>query len=337
MPKGTAQEKQLLLASEKRRRRRESHNAVERRRRDNINEKISELATLIPECMLEGGSSEAPGPATMPLNGSPIENGNANTNGESGLTLTMDSPIASPTSPNLEEGGVDIWGDLNGVAKKESLDGLGLYPIGEDDSSNAPATTQPSQQTPNGTPTGNSGVKANKGMILRKSVEYIRYLQQLVTAQGARNRELEAELMRHRSQSNGEDVSGSSIGVGVGMGGAGMGMAIGMSGVSWASKPPPEGSDEQSGTSPSAGSTDPDDPPPRKKDEISRGRKRTTKFANGNGANGANGANSASASPPTNRTLRTRNGRGKAVTANGHAGHEDEDMSDPEDDERMEI
>ncbi|TPX30902.1 hypothetical protein SmJEL517_g05645 [Synchytrium microbalum] len=36
-------------ANEKRRRRRESHNAVERRRRDNINEKIQELATLLPE------------------------------------------------------------------------------------------------------------------------------------------------------------------------------------------------------------------------------------------------------------------------------------------------
>ena len=47
------------LASEKRRRRRESHNAVERRRRDNINEKISELATLIPECMLDGGAGGA--------------------------------------------------------------------------------------------------------------------------------------------------------------------------------------------------------------------------------------------------------------------------------------
>ncbi|KAI9091520.1 helix-loop-helix DNA-binding domain-containing protein, partial [Phlyctochytrium arcticum] len=35
--------------TEKRRRRRESHNAVERRRRDNINEKIQELATLLPD------------------------------------------------------------------------------------------------------------------------------------------------------------------------------------------------------------------------------------------------------------------------------------------------
>jgi hypothetical protein len=49
----TAQENHALMANEKRRRRRESHNAVERRRRDNINDRISELATLIPECMLE--------------------------------------------------------------------------------------------------------------------------------------------------------------------------------------------------------------------------------------------------------------------------------------------
>jgi hypothetical protein len=46
-----------MIANEKRRRRRESHNAVERRRRDNINEKISELATLIPECMLDPGGT----------------------------------------------------------------------------------------------------------------------------------------------------------------------------------------------------------------------------------------------------------------------------------------
>ena len=48
---GTAH--RAMIANEKRRRRRESHNAVERRRRDNINEKISELATLIPECLLD--------------------------------------------------------------------------------------------------------------------------------------------------------------------------------------------------------------------------------------------------------------------------------------------
>lgn len=34
---------------DKKRRRRESHNAVERRRRDNINDRIFELSTLLPE------------------------------------------------------------------------------------------------------------------------------------------------------------------------------------------------------------------------------------------------------------------------------------------------
>lgn len=47
--------------NEKRRKRRESHNAVERRRRDNINEKISELATLIPEVMLDPGAPTSSG------------------------------------------------------------------------------------------------------------------------------------------------------------------------------------------------------------------------------------------------------------------------------------
>ncbi|CAE6505469.1 unnamed protein product [Rhizoctonia solani] len=107
--------KQAQLLSEKRRRRRESHNAVERRRRDNINEKISELSTLIPECLL----SETP--------------------------TTKD----------------DILGPVDEEGTRE-------------------------------------GPKANKGMILRKSVDYIKYLQQLVRAQASRNRELESQLSHYR-------------------------------------------------------------------------------------------------------------------------------------------
>ncbi|KAF9896446.1 hypothetical protein BX616_007435 [Lobosporangium transversale] len=89
-----------MLMNEKRRRRRESHNAVERRRRDNINEKIQELSTLLP----------------------------------------------------------DIYVD--------------------------------------------SANKPNKGVILRKSVDYIRHLQQLVSSQATRNQELEAQLQaKNQSQS----------------------------------------------------------------------------------------------------------------------------------------
>ncbi|KAG2219492.1 hypothetical protein INT45_010412 [Circinella minor] len=47
------QQRNLQEMFEKRRRRRESHNAVERRRRDNINERIHELSTLLPDHLLE--------------------------------------------------------------------------------------------------------------------------------------------------------------------------------------------------------------------------------------------------------------------------------------------
>ncbi|CEJ04553.1 Putative HLH-domain-containing protein [Rhizopus microsporus] len=43
------QKKSMQEIFEKKRRRRESHNAVERRRRENINERINELATLLPD------------------------------------------------------------------------------------------------------------------------------------------------------------------------------------------------------------------------------------------------------------------------------------------------
>jgi hypothetical protein len=43
----------LQVIFDKKRRRRESHNAVERRRRDNINDRIQELLTLLPESSLD--------------------------------------------------------------------------------------------------------------------------------------------------------------------------------------------------------------------------------------------------------------------------------------------
>ena len=59
--------RRAMIANEKRRRRRESHNAVERRRRDNINEKIGELATLIPECMLDTGGTRLGLSSSLPM------------------------------------------------------------------------------------------------------------------------------------------------------------------------------------------------------------------------------------------------------------------------------
>lgn len=101
---------------EKRQKRRESHNAVERRRRDNINEKIQELASIIPDEFM-----------TPPH------------------ALTASSPLgASPST----------------------------------------------HHAPDGT------VKHNKGVILRKSVDYIRSLQDVVKESQRRARRLEEEVKR---------------------------------------------------------------------------------------------------------------------------------------------
>ncbi|CEI98771.1 Putative HLH-domain-containing protein [Rhizopus microsporus] len=56
----------MQIMMEKRRRRRESHNAVERRRRDNINDRIQELCSLLPENALENATL---GPNNKPNKG----------------------------------------------------------------------------------------------------------------------------------------------------------------------------------------------------------------------------------------------------------------------------
>jgi Helix-loop-helix DNA-binding domain len=103
---------------EKRQKRRESHNAVERRRRDNINEKIQELASIIPDEFM--------------------------------------------TPPNAA---------IHGTSS----------PLGA-----SPST----HHAPDGT------VKHNKGIILRKSVDYIRSLQDVVRESQRRARRLEEEVKR---------------------------------------------------------------------------------------------------------------------------------------------
>ncbi|KAJ3748099.1 hypothetical protein DFH05DRAFT_884381 [Lentinula detonsa] len=195
-------EKQALLANEKRRRRRESHNAVERRRRDNINEKIGELATLIPDVMFgaEGGTGTSPPP------GQP---------GDSSLNTNPLSPIsptspASPTSPiqssssygfNLDLMGLPVPDEYflhnptaatapggasgGGVAlKTEPADGDHV-PVSEEGynrNNGREGKGGKDSKDKDGNKDGDDGggvVKANKGMILRKSVEYIRSSSQL--------------------------------------------------------------------------------------------------------------------------------------------------------------
>ncbi|EIW51650.1 HLH-domain-containing protein [Trametes versicolor FP-101664 SS1] len=157
-PEDMATKHRALIANEKRRRRRESHNAVERRRRDNINEKISELATLIPECLLDPNA-----------------------------TISMPASL-SASGEDLIFGGVRI--------STEKKEGSGSVEPEDANPSSTP-TTANGASAANGGDNGNA-VKANKGMILRKSVEYIRYLQQLVSAQANRNRDLEQQLHAFR-------------------------------------------------------------------------------------------------------------------------------------------
>ncbi|KAI8092559.1 helix-loop-helix DNA-binding domain-containing protein [Halteromyces radiatus] len=78
------QQRNLQEMFEKRRRRRESHNAVERRRRDNINERIQELSTLLPEHLLESA------PSSSNINTSNIQNGGKAINKGTILKLSVD-------------------------------------------------------------------------------------------------------------------------------------------------------------------------------------------------------------------------------------------------------
>ncbi|GAA5898502.1 hypothetical protein JCM5296_006481 [Sporobolomyces johnsonii] len=136
--------------SEKRRKRRESHNAVERRRRDNINDRISELALLLPEAFLAGSSS--------------------------------DQPNETPASPALGVGALSLMSPPPGVAAV-----LGTSP-----------SSTPGAGFTNGASTANGGgagavVKPNKGVVLAKSVEYIRYLQNTLELQSQQVLELQRQ------------------------------------------------------------------------------------------------------------------------------------------------
>ncbi|KAF9226212.1 HLH-domain-containing protein [Gyrodon lividus] len=172
--------------SEKRRRRRESHNAVERRRRDNINERIGELAGLIPGVLFD---CEAPLVVPGPVTGSP---GGGAAQGGTGTGMHVLPADAMDGLPDLPEEGTGTSdsgnGNGNGLVKKD--------PSEEGEALHTPNSTSHGSVATNANANGGNGpgeqtIKANKGMILRKSVEYIRYLQQLVSVQASRGRDLE--------------------------------------------------------------------------------------------------------------------------------------------------
>lgn len=146
---------------EKRKKRRESHNAVERRRRDNINDRITELATLLPEIMLDAVTAGTATNASGSSSGQHVKDESPPQAGLSGL------PAGSPPLPN-------------------ALVNLTPAQIAQQQASNKP----------------------NKGVILTKSVEYIRYLQQLVQLQAQRNQELESRVRSLEGHGHGHDSSG---------------------------------------------------------------------------------------------------------------------------------
>lgn len=109
------------LLTEKRRRRRESHNAVERRRRDTINEKISELATLLPQCMIDPGATYAH-PATSVLANLPQVNFRMD------LTVSVAGPAPEDIEEEDEEDGLVLLkgkGKTAKGAKKKKSGGAG--------------------------------------------------------------------------------------------------------------------------------------------------------------------------------------------------------------------
>lgn len=240
----SAAEKQAILADEKRRKRRESHNAVERRRRDNINERIGELATLIPDCLLDigapsHGTSLGAGTGTM----SPTLASSSGVNGVNGngQSSPASPPVAIPAHITESPGSIDreeprspsSGPDATLSSSPPSFGGTKhSHTAGENVSCSGPGGGA-SNGFGGG---GGNGVtaKANKGMILRKSVEYIRYLQQLVEAQGARNRQLEAELRTWRTGGGGQLSVGQEVTMpggpsdgGVGLIGIGTGVGCG--------------------------------------------------------------------------------------------------------------
>lgn len=131
--------------TDRRARRRESHNLVERRRRDTINERIAELASLLPEAMLL----------------------DAIANSQSGGNASKVVKLPMPASAMANHGG----GTSSSPA---ALNGEDLASAPADSETLAAAQARP-----------------NKSIILRKSVDYIRALQDFIEHQRRQNAELQ--------------------------------------------------------------------------------------------------------------------------------------------------
>ncbi|SCV74419.1 BQ2448_8058 [Microbotryum intermedium] len=170
-------QKQAALLTEKRRKRRESHNAVERRRRDNINDRITELASLLPEVLLDQvNSASSAAAAKAAASGVSVDDLDEPTDG-SFAALSLLSPDPST--------GMGLSNGILGTSPTSAMLG----------------TSRQMTQGAGAAAAATMG-KPNKGIILQKSVEYIRYLQQLLELHLQRGAALEhrvSELEAGRS------------------------------------------------------------------------------------------------------------------------------------------
>lgn len=137
--------------SERRKRRRESHNLVERRRRDAINERIAELASLLPETMLLDAI--------------------AHSQGGGNNSKVVKVPMPESALQRLSQSGGTY------TPQEAAMDALASAPA--DSETLAAAQARP-----------------NKGIILKKSVDYIRALQEFIEQQASHNRMLQDQIGR---------------------------------------------------------------------------------------------------------------------------------------------
>ncbi|GAA5883752.1 hypothetical protein JCM3774_000578 [Rhodotorula dairenensis] len=172
--------------TDKRRKRRESHNAVERRRRDNINDRIAELASLLPEAFQVG----APPPplASTGRSGDELLTGAGSANGPGSPAIGSLSLMSPGPTGAFGSGSPTSLHSVSGAAYMAAAAAAGTAAGStQKPTSGLSAQAQAAAQKP------------NKGAVLAKSVDYIRYLQQVVELQQQQAAELQrqnAELRR---------------------------------------------------------------------------------------------------------------------------------------------
>ncbi|GJN93217.1 hypothetical protein Rhopal_006264-T1 [Rhodotorula paludigena] len=162
--------------SEKRRKRRESHNAVERRRRDNINDRIAELATLLPEAFISAPGTVDP---ALALAG--------------GLGTALGAVVEGVTAGSDSQGAEGAASPAIGT-----LSLMSPAPPAAAVLSGSPASAPGSGFAGEGGKQLSAQQQAalnkpNKGVVLAKSVDYIRFLQQIVELQQQQSTELQRQ------------------------------------------------------------------------------------------------------------------------------------------------